>query len=134
MVAINVDFEVFKELTALRESESVSENDVIRNLLGLGKTNSKNNHKTEKVENNGIPWVCKGVTFPHGTKFKAIYKGQSYAAHVDNGALLLNGKRFTSPSSAAVSITGNPVNGWMFWECLFPNSSNWQLIANLRNN
>jgi hypothetical protein len=32
---IGVDFEVFKELTARRASESVTYNDVIRELLGV---------------------------------------------------------------------------------------------------
>ena len=35
MATIEVDFEVFKELTVRRESESMTENDVIRLLLGL---------------------------------------------------------------------------------------------------
>jgi hypothetical protein len=37
MVALDVDFEVFKALTNRRATESVTYNDVIRELLGLGK-------------------------------------------------------------------------------------------------
>jgi hypothetical protein len=36
MAMIEVDFEVFKALTARREQESVTPNDVLRGLLGLG--------------------------------------------------------------------------------------------------
>ena len=35
MARIDVDFEVFKELTVRRASESVTYNDVIRELLGF---------------------------------------------------------------------------------------------------
>ncbi len=129
MITIEVDFDVFKELTVRRASESVTENDVIRELLGLNKAA----HETPKpVEGSRAAWVCKGVSFPHGTEFRATYKGQLYTGKVENGALIVNGERFTSPSAAAVSITGNPVNGWRFWECLLPSTSRWKIIANLR--
>lgn len=131
MATIEVDFEVFKELTIRRESESMTENDVIRLLLGLDDQASK------PIAGNGAtggkPWVCKGVIFPHGTEFRATYKGQLYTGVVAEGALVLQSKRFTSPSSAAVSITGNPVNGWRFWECLLPGKKHWKVIAELRN-
>ncbi|MCX8115003.1 MAG: DUF4357 domain-containing protein, partial [Burkholderiaceae bacterium] len=84
------------------------------------------------VNAGGVPWVTKGVTFPHGTEFRATHKGQMHKGVVQNGALVLNGKRFNSPSAAAVSITGNPVNGWRFWECKLPGSDRWTLIAELR--
>lgn len=36
MMTIDIDFDVFKELTRRRSSEEVTYNDVIRELLGLG--------------------------------------------------------------------------------------------------
>ncbi len=131
MATIEVDFEVFKELTVRRESESMTENDVIRLHLGLEGQASKPTAGNEAT--GGNPWVCKGVAFPHGTEFRATYKGQMYTGLVAEGALVVQGKRFTSPSSAAVSITGNPVNGWRFWECLLPGKKHWKVIAELRN-
>ena len=131
MATIEVDFEVFKELTVRRESESMTENDVIRLLLGLDDQASETTAGNETT--GGNPWVCKGVAFPHGTEFRATYKGQMYTELVAEGALVVQGKRFTSPSSAAVSITGNPVNGWRFWECLLPGKKHWKVIAELRN-
>lgn len=131
MATIEVDFEVFKELTVRRESESMTENDVIRLLLGLDDQASEPTAGNETI--GGNPWVCKGVAFPHGTEFRATYKGQMYTGVVAEGALVVQGKRFTSPSSAAVSITGNPVNGWRFWECLLPGKKHWKVIAELRN-
>lgn len=131
MATIDVDFEVFKALTIRRTSESMTENDVIRSLLGLDEAIS-NPTVGDKTEG-GNPWVCKGVTFPHGTEFRATYKGQLYSGVVSEGALVVQGKRFTSPSSAAVAITGNPVNGWRFWECLLPGRQQWKVIAELRD-
>lgn len=78
-------------------------------------------------------WIVKNVRFPQGTDFRAFYKGQTHAARVEGGALMLaNGKRFDSPSAAAISITGNSVNGWTFWECRLPDKSSWQRIDALR--
>jgi hypothetical protein len=127
VVDISVDFDVFKELTVRRNSEEVTENEVIRELLGL-----KIEKPNKKIDDSGTPWVSKGVSFPHGTEFRTSYKGQQYFGKVKNGALVVNGKRYSSPSSAAVSITVSPVNGWRFWECMLPSTSKWKIIATLR--
>jgi len=81
---------------------------------------------------NGGGWSTKGVTFPEGTEFRGTYKGQTYHARVESGALVFNGKRYDSPSPAAVDITGKPWNGWHFWECRFPGKTSWQMIKALR--
>ena len=131
MYTIDVDFEVYKQLTVRRSTEDVTYNDVIRELLGLAQTTP-----LPRSEKSASPspsdWVAKGVRFPAGTEFRANYKGQVHVARVESGALMLsNGKRFDSPSAAAVSITGSAVNGWRFWECKLPGKS-WQLIETLR--
>ena len=132
MVLIDIDFEVFKELTVRRRMEAMTENEVIRELLGLARP-VKQSPSTAKVDVNGVPWISKGVAFPSGTEFRATYKGQQYTGVVTNGALVMNGKRYSSPSAAAVAITGNPVNGWRFWECLQPGTAKWKVIATLRH-
>ena len=131
MPAIEVDFEVFKALTARRPSEDVTENDVLRELLRL---------PARKAISGSAPgpapageWVTKGVRFSAGTELRATYKGRTYLARVENGALVLNGERFDSPSSAAMSITGKPVNGWTFWEGRPPGRTSWQIIKALRS-
>ena len=131
MVAIDVDFDVFKEITVRRRSEAMTENEVIREILGLSKPEI---HAKAVISpsTGGTPWVSKGVIFPHGTEFRATYKGQQCIGMVQNGALVLNGKRFSSPSAAAFAITRNPVNGWIFWECLIPGTIKWKTIADLR--
>lgn len=77
--------------------------------------------------------IVKNVRFPQGTDFRAFYKGQTHTSRVEAGALMLaNGERFDSPSAAAISITDNSVNGWIFWECRLPGKSSWQRIDALR--
>ena len=126
MAQIDVDFEVFKELTARRASESVTYNDVIRELLGL-----KHAAPTTTPKPNDA-WTYKGVQFPDGTQLRATYKGKTYTAEIRGGSLLLNGQRQTSPSAAASSITKNNANGWDFWEVKRPGDASWLVMTQLR--
>lgn len=135
MQAIDVDFEVYKQLTMRRETEHVTYNDVLRALLGLDSTHtSPANEQTElnSPSSGKGDWVVKGVTFPEGTEFRATYKGQLYQGVVSNGGLMVNGNSYTSPSAAAKAITNGPVNGWMFWQCKFPGRPSWEWITLLR--
>jgi hypothetical protein len=77
-------------------------------------------------------WVYKGVTFPVGTKFRADYNGDTFYGQVQSGQLVIDGKEYKSPSAAAGAVTGNSVNGWIFWECQFPDKLSWQSIDSLR--
>ena len=127
MPTIEIDFEVFKALTARRSTEEVSENDVLRQLLRLPP------QTTPRPDNPGPDdWVTKGVRLPAGTELRATYKGQAHMARVSGAALVLNNQRFNSPSAAAMSITGNPVNGWTFWECRLPGRGRWMSMKELR--
>jgi hypothetical protein len=127
---IEIDFEVFKKLTAMRKSETETYNDVLRQLLRLSQSQGFGIPKESSAE--ADKWSTKGVTFPTGTEFRSTYKGQTIYGRVETGALVVNGRRYNSPSSAAVAITGNPVNGWIFWECKLPGQSSWQMIKSLR--
>lgn len=128
MPTIEIDFDVYKALIARRPTENVSENDVLRQLLHLPRQHSSIARDLPAPED----WFTKGVRIPAGTELRATYKGQSYLARIEGGALLLNGRRFDSPSAAAVSITKNPVNGWNFWRSRLPGQSNWTLLRDLR--
>lgn len=130
MKSIEVDFDVFKAITMLRPSEDVTENDVLRDLLGLPPVRT-----TIAVAPAGPApgdWLAKGVRFPEGTEFRASYQGQTYLGRVKNGALVLKGERFDSPSAAGMAITGYPVNGWTFWECRLPGQTSWTILKSLR--
>jgi len=126
---IEVDFEVYKAITLRRSSEEVSANDVLRQVLGLP---GKKEPGVPSPRSEAGDWITKGVRFPAGTEFRARYKGQTWLGRADGGALLLNGKRYDSPSAAAVSITDNPVNGWTFWECRVPGQGGWKILKALR--
>ena len=136
MYTLEVDFEVYKAVFSRRANESVTENDVLRELLGLGV--KKEAPQPQPKASQATPpetradWVVKGVCFPAGTEFRSTYGGKLYTGRVQVGALMVNGKRYESPSSAAVAITGSAANGWIFWECKLPGKSNWQLIKTLR--
>ena len=77
-------------------------------------------------------WVSEGVAFPSGTEFRCKYKGYYYYGNVKNGALMLNGNKFFSPCEAAVTITRNPVDGWLLWDCKLPGTSSWVSLYTLR--
>ena len=129
MTTIEIDFQAYKELTLLRESEDTTYNDVIRDLLHLQPTNDN----AISIQSNGkYDWVTKSVRFPHGTPFRMRFKGKSYSAIVNDGSLELNGKPFNSPSAAANYITKKGVNGWIYWECKLSESSPWVIISSLR--
>ena len=128
MPYIEIDFDVYKALTARRPSEDVSENDVLRQLLHLPR---KATPAAFAVPQPG-EWITKGVRLPAGTELRASYKGQVYLARVANGSLVLNGSRYDSPSAAAMSITHHPVNGWTFWECRLPGQGKWTVLRQLR--
>lgn len=77
--------------------------------------------------------TSEGVIFPEGTAFLAWYKDRPYWGHVKNGALEVNGKRFTSVSGAAASVVGRQTcNGWDFWQCKLPGKSEFVSIKTLR--
>jgi predicted CopG family antitoxin len=131
MATIDIDFDVYKALTLRRATEDTTYNDVLRELLRLGPKQDDARSAGTALSGKG-DWVPKGVRFPLGTEFRANHKGENYYGKVEDGALVVNGKRFDSPSAAAVAITGNPVNGWMFWECRLPGKGSWQMLKTLR--
>ncbi len=130
MSTIEIDFDVYKALTLRRTSEEVTYNDVLRQLLNLNVKKGASASASAPLAQG--EWTAKGVRFPAGTEFRASYKGRAIMGKVESGALQVDGKRYDSPSAAAVAITGNPVNGWIFWECRFPGSSSWRMIKSLR--
>ena len=127
MPQIDIDFEVFKELTNRRAKESVTYNDVIRGLLKMPAEKP-----TERASNGGRPWIVSDTSFPTGSEFRAEYKGQIYSGTAKDGKLEVNGGLFSTPSAAAMSITGSNVNGWRFWKCRLPGASRFELIERLR--
>ena len=131
MATIEVDFDVFKELTVRRKTEATTYNDVIRELLKLPPVMAGQSART--VNGRGPGWVQKGITFPNGTEFRATYKGRTYVAQVSDNQMILDGEAMNSFSEAAKHVTHNSVNGWRFWEYRFPGEIEWRLTDSLKN-
>lgn len=134
MQTINIDFEVFKALTVRRDAESVTYNDVLRDLLGLGESLAAPVVLAASSANadKALGWTTKGVFFPIGTEFRARYDGVVHLGEVVVGGVKVGDKIASSPSRAARFVTHNSVNGWDFWECRLPGQSRWQSIKSLR--
>lgn len=128
MQTIEIDFDVFKEITVRRKHEGITPNDVLREVFGL---EPRQGPTIQRVQS-GKPWVVKGVVFPHGTEFRGFHNGQMFLAKVNDGFLVYNGKKFSSPSGAASEVRGYQEDGWRFWECKFPGKENWQKIKPLK--
>jgi hypothetical protein len=129
MPQIEIDFEVFKELTNRRATEAVTYNDVVRLLLNFPPPTSANPVTSAASR----PWVVSGTSFPAGSEFMTDYKGKTYSGIARDGKFeLSDGHKFTTPSAAAMHVTGSNVNGWRFWKCKLPGASQAVLIERLR--
>ena len=107
MPRIEIDFETFKEITRRRSSEAVTEGEVVRDALGLGRNGT----------GVGLPcWESEGVRFPIGEFLEHKFRdGRLERARVTSAGIEVNGKVYPGLSPAAVAVTGHQVNGWLFW-------------------
>lgn len=122
---IEIDFEVFKALTALRRHEAHSYNDVIRDLLGIPEIAGNSADQDAAVEPKRN-FESRELSLPHGTRLRATYKGNAYTARIDDGRWIdEDGMEHRSPSAAARHITGNSVNGLRFWQGKRPADTGW---------
>ena len=137
---IEIDFDVFKALTIRRESENVSCNDVLRDLLGLnsGSAKSPSYAKAEKPlkallasESLG-GYAFRGGFLPNGTKLKALYKNRIYTAEIIDGSWLSeDGVKHGTPSAAVTHITGTATNAGRFWNAKRPGDSEWHRLNSI---
>ena len=138
MATIELDFDVWKELTVLRTSEETTYSNVIRDLLRKSRLSEETlvNTKTGKGGlygrqergSSNMP-----IYIPNGTEFRAKYKGKMHIGIVQQDALVVNGNSYPTLSKAAYSITGTSHNGWIFWECRLPTQNVWKPAFELRD-
>jgi hypothetical protein len=131
---IEIDFDVHKKIEEARMSFADTPNDVLRRLLGLvpqKSTDSKQPAESSMRDSGGMQ--LDGIFLPAGTELRKRYKGILHSAHVESGSIVLNGKRFQSPSMAGIEVTGYNVNGYRFWEGRLPGSSQWRLLERIRH-
>jgi hypothetical protein len=127
---IEIDFEVFKALTALRRNESHTYNAVIREILGLAALPSETSAADQP--NAKREFRSRDLSLPDGTRLSASYKGKTYDAVIDDGRWVSEtGEEYNSPSAAAKAITQNSVNGLRFWHAKRPGDDNWLTLEML---
>jgi hypothetical protein len=88
----------------------------------------------------GLPWTDEGVVVPHGSLARMEYaRGlQVYEGQFLNGALVVNGQKYRSLSSAAnaVAVTKRGgktwLNGWLYWKVQFPGETYWRSLQDMR--
>jgi len=62
-----------------------------------------------------------------GIKCRGRYKGYTYSAVIENGFMVLDGRRFKSLTAAAFSVTRQPyIDGKLFWEFESNQLSGWR--------
>lgn len=127
MQQIDIDFDVFKELTAKRRSEEHSCNDVLREILKLPAAKEEIGPRAPKGGR-----LLGGRFLQDGTKLRAKYKGQLHLAEISGSELVdEQGVTHRSASAAARSITKNSVNGLTFWEVKRPTDVGWQKLIGI---
>lgn len=127
---IDIDFEVYKALTALRESETDTYSKVLRRLLRLPDREVRLGDLGRSVRL-GV-WFG-NVHFPDGTRFRATYKGQTFTAKILGDRWVdQDGTPRNSPSEAAGAISGTNVNGWRFWFAQRPGEDDWHKLEDLK--
>ncbi len=132
---IDIDFDVYKALTAKRKNENHSYNDVLRALLGLEPVEQTNawplgvDLVKALVSVKAKPLTLRNGELPSGTRLRAVYKGVEHRAIIKNGRWISeNDEEFGSPSAAAKAITGTNVNGLRFWNGKRPIDESWQRL------
>ncbi|CAH2606274.1 conserved protein of unknown function (plasmid) [Rhodovastum atsumiense] len=128
MATIQIDFDVEKALFALRETEEMTFNDVLRKKLGLPP-------KQQPIDPKPLlPWNYDKISLPHGTELRLNHQGREHRAEIVDGLWILNGKPQNSPTAAARTIidTKAALNGWWKWEAKRPGDVEWEWLGNLR--
>ncbi|VVT22942.1 conserved hypothetical protein [Sphingomonas sp. EC-HK361] len=126
---IEIDFDVFKALTARRRSEAHNYNDVLREMLDLEKAVSDRvqgalSASGSTASGRGFP--LRGGDLPNGTDLRASYKGEQFRAKIREGRWYDEQEReHSSPSAAASAISGTNVNGLRFWHARRPGDDEW---------
>lgn len=144
MRTIEIDFEVHKAIELERQSFDEAPNTALRRLLGIAPAAPEETAEPETPPASpptaGNSWVgkgqSKGLTLPHGTELQMDYNGQRFSGRVDNGALVFEGRRFSSPSGAADELCRTKdgrktsLNGKELISALLPGETDWVLLKN----
>jgi len=126
MTQIRIDLDVYKAIQQRLKSFNDTPNQVLRRIFRL--------EVAEKTpfETRGEGLYVKGVFLKNGLKLRKRFKGRMLEAMIEGNSILYDGRRFNSPSGAAVYATGTSVNGWRFWEYFDENRGIWRSLSVFR--
>lgn len=125
---IQIDFEVYKALTAALKDERDTYNEVIRRLLGLQEKPVLEESAGQTI----ATWFGYGVSLPTGTQLRTNYKRTERLGIVRAEGLEVEGQLYPSLSAAAIGIVGQNTNGWTFWKYHDALSRSWKPMMALR--
>jgi len=86
-------------------------------------------------------WTGDGVALPNGTQVRMHYNDRWHFGEIQASQWVVEGKVYTSPSSAAVGCavtkdgTHPSLNGWLYWEFIRPGEyrAGWQHLSTARD-
>jgi len=126
---IDIDIDVHKAIEAERRDFTETDNSVLRRLLGIEDDDLASVSAKEKRA-----WCGKGhsagLWLPHGTDLRLRYNTTNLEGVVDDGALVFNGERFSSPSGVRQLCRTRKgevphLNGKTIIDARLPGSSEW---------
>ena len=123
---VEIDLEIYRFIETNRLSFDETEADILRRLLNLPPLKKQDSGKRSMNLRNG-------VVLPDGTLLRGMHNSTEHQAEVRGGWILLNGKRYKSPSGAATAIRGYSEDGWRFWKVKRPHDSEWVILNKLRD-
>lgn len=137
--SIDIDFEVHKAIELERRGFGETPNEVLRRMLGIDVSRADRPEPNSVMPvDEGRPWVGKGkstgLVLPHGTDLQMDYNGQRFSGRVENGSLVLEGQRFSSPSGAADELCRTrdgrktSLNGKELVRVRLPGEARWVLL------
>lgn len=136
---IEISFGLWKRLLNLLEDENDSYDAVIARLLDAAPPDRlapppRPDDSSTPAANRSNGAYFKDTFLPNGTQMRATYKGRTYYARISDSEWVdeTTGDRRSSPSQAAYYITGNNVNGWLFWLAKRPTDNDWHSLNALR--
>ena len=73
-------------------------------------------------------WSKDGITLPHGTKLRMAFNGQEQYGEIANGNIYVGGQNYNSLSDAARELSGQSMNGWLWWDVKMPDENCWTAL------
>lgn len=131
---IEIDFDIYKLIELERRSFDEPPYVALRRLLKLPTVTPSIDQPKVAFAPTGQAWRDSGVEVPHGSlaRMKYNYGRELYEGQFLDGLLVVNGKKYPSLSTAATDLAGKSLNGWLYWEALFPGTNEWRRLSDLR--